>query len=141
MNRGLFDDDGRLYDIVSGNMLVVGLTDDNFCSLSPELLAKYMVMYKEPQTFIQINGMTTAVPIISTGKEESDTLAHEIVSLFSNHGFEPYQGASYDQLTHTEEVYQGIFLSFLHPCTEGPSVDFKWPLLTAALWIVIIVYV
>ena len=104
LNRGLFDDEGHLYDIVSGNMLVVGLTDDNFGSLSPELLEKYMVMYKEPQTFIQINGMTTAVPIISAGKEESDTLAHEIVSLFSNHGFEPYQGASADQLAHTEEA-------------------------------------
>ena len=34
LNRGIYDPDGRLYDIVSGTMLVVGLGEENFASLS-----------------------------------------------------------------------------------------------------------
>ena len=35
-NRALYDEDGQVYDIVAGQFLVVGLTEDNFGSLTDE---------------------------------------------------------------------------------------------------------
>lgn len=37
LNRALWDDTGEMYDIVAGNLIVVGLTEDNFGSLSSQL--------------------------------------------------------------------------------------------------------
>lgn len=34
LNRALFDDDGHIYDIVSGNFLIVGLGEEDFTDIS-----------------------------------------------------------------------------------------------------------
>ena len=49
LNRGIYDDADRLYDIVCGTMLVVGLGEDNFSSLSP--LRKRMGLSMSMMTF------------------------------------------------------------------------------------------
>ena len=36
LNRALRDEKDMIYDILAGNFLVVGLTEDDFCSLTPE---------------------------------------------------------------------------------------------------------
>ena len=41
LNRALRDDDGDIYDIIAGDFLVVGLGEDDFCSLSPELMKQF----------------------------------------------------------------------------------------------------
>ena len=38
LNRGLRDENGEIYDIVAGTFLVVGLVEEDFASLSPELI-------------------------------------------------------------------------------------------------------
>lgn len=53
LNRCLYDDNGKPYDIIAGTFIVTGLSEDDFCSLSPEYIEKYMEYYKVPQTFIQ----------------------------------------------------------------------------------------
>ena len=40
-NRPLFDEDGNIYDIIAGTFLVIGLTKDDFGSLSDEQIQKY----------------------------------------------------------------------------------------------------
>ena len=45
-NRPLFDEDGNIYDILVGTFLVVGLTKDNFGSLSDELIQKYTEVFR-----------------------------------------------------------------------------------------------
>ena len=40
-NRALKDNNGRTYDIIFGDFLVTGLTEENFGSLSDELIEKY----------------------------------------------------------------------------------------------------
>lgn len=45
-NRALYDDNGKMYDIICGDFLVVGLTEDNFGSLSNELIAKYTELFR-----------------------------------------------------------------------------------------------
>ena len=62
LNRGIYDPDGRLYDIFSGTMLVVGLGEENFASLSPELVTKFAKMYEQPEMFIRINSKCGLFP-------------------------------------------------------------------------------
>lgn len=63
LNRGLFDEDGHLYDIVAGTFMVVGLTEDDFGSLTPDQIAKYTEVYKQPQTFIRLGNEIKAIPV------------------------------------------------------------------------------
>ena len=111
LNRGIYDDAERLYDIVCGTMLVVGLGEDNFSSLSPDLLEKYMDYYKQPEMFIRVNDEMRAYPIIDAGKEEADRLAADIVKLFEMNGFEGYVNAPSDQVAKTSEAFSVILRS------------------------------
>lgn len=52
LNRALFDEDGEIYDIIAGDFLVVGLGEEDFDSLSPELLKKYELRFKFPEIFL-----------------------------------------------------------------------------------------
>ena len=99
LNRGLYDDKGKLYDILAGTFLVTGLTEDNFGSLSPELIEKYTDMYRTPQMFIRVNGELLAVPVKEAGKEKADALAAEIVDLFAKNGFDGYYDEPADVLS------------------------------------------
>jgi hypothetical protein len=40
LNRALYDDRGQVYDAIAGTFLVVGLTEDDFTSLTPEQIEK-----------------------------------------------------------------------------------------------------
>ena len=99
LNRGLYDDKGKLYDILAGTFLVTGLTEDNFGSLSPELIEKYTDMYRTPQMFIRVNGELMAVPVKEAGKEKADALAAEIVDLFAKNGYDGYYDEPADVLS------------------------------------------
>ena len=56
LNRGIYDPDGNLYDILAGTFFVAGLKEDDFGSLSPELAQKYREHFKSPERFFKING-------------------------------------------------------------------------------------
>ena len=45
-NRPLFDEEGDLYDIIAGTFLVVGLTEDDFTTLSDEQIERYKEMFR-----------------------------------------------------------------------------------------------
>ena len=51
LNRPLFDEEGNLYDIIAGTSFVVGLLEDDFASLSPELIQKYSDRFKTVYLF------------------------------------------------------------------------------------------
>lgn len=63
LNRALRDEDGQIYDIVAGTFLVVGIDDDDFGSLSPDMVQKYTDLFKQPEQFLQINGRIVAIPV------------------------------------------------------------------------------
>lgn len=79
-NRGLYNDDGNLYDIVAGTFLVVGLAEESFCSLDEEMAAKYMEKYKTPEMMVCINGQLGMLPVpeelkrgtVQAGKESKN---------------------------------------------------------------------
>ena len=63
LNRGLRDENGELYDIMAGTFLVVGLGEEDFASLSPELAQKYTEHFRQPEQFISLGGQIIAVPV------------------------------------------------------------------------------
>lgn len=56
LNRALRDDAGEIYDIIAGTFLVVGLTEEDFGSLSPELVQHFTEYFRKPEMFLRING-------------------------------------------------------------------------------------
>ena len=45
-NRPLFDEEGNVYDVIAGTFLVVGLTEDDFGSLTEEQIKKYTEIFR-----------------------------------------------------------------------------------------------
>lgn len=56
MNRALRDDNGQIYDIVSGTFLVVGLGEETFTSLSNQQTEKYKQKFLHPELFLPVHG-------------------------------------------------------------------------------------
>ena len=63
LNRGLRDENGEIYDIMAGTFLVVGLGEEDFTSLSPELAQKYTEHFRQPEQLISLGGQIIAVPV------------------------------------------------------------------------------
>ena len=45
-NHPLYDENGRIYDIIAGTFIIAGLTKDDFGSLSDEMIEKYTAMFE-----------------------------------------------------------------------------------------------
>ena len=71
LNRGLRDDTGSLYDIVAGTFLVVGLGEEDFASLSPELIQKYTERFRMPELFVPRDGKLVVLPIPEQTQEKA----------------------------------------------------------------------
>ena len=76
-NRGLYNNDGNLYDIIAGTFLVVGLGEENFCSLDEEMAAKYMEKYKVPEMMVRVNGQLGMLPIPEGWKRRAIQIGKE----------------------------------------------------------------
>ncbi len=59
LNRSLED-----YDIIAGTFIIVGLNEDDFCSLTPEQTEKYRQKYETPEAFTRIGRNIISMPII-----------------------------------------------------------------------------
>ena len=62
-NRGLRDDAGKLYDILCGTFFICGLTEDNFCSLTDDQIAKFEKMYETPEWFLKVGDHLLVLPM------------------------------------------------------------------------------
>ena len=63
LNRAICDQDGNIVDIIAGNFLVIGLGEENFCSLSPELMQKFEEKFHQPEMFVRMGKSVMALPI------------------------------------------------------------------------------
>lgn len=63
LNRALRDNEGQIYDIIAGDFLVVGLGEDDFCSLSPELMKQFEEHFHQPETFVRMGRSIMALPL------------------------------------------------------------------------------
>ncbi len=62
LNRALRDEDGQMYDVVAGTFLVVGLGEEDFVSLSPELAQKYEKHFHQPEAFLPLGRRLMVIP-------------------------------------------------------------------------------
>lgn len=63
LNRALRDEDGQMYDIIAGDFLVVGLTEDDFGSLTPEQMEKFEKQFHTPEAFVKMGRGLIVLPI------------------------------------------------------------------------------
>lgn len=71
LNRGLRDETGSLYDIVAGTFLVVGLGDEDFASLTAELIQKYTEQFRMPELFVPRDGKLMVLPVPEQAQEKA----------------------------------------------------------------------
>ena len=64
LNRALRDDNGEVYDIIAGTFLIVGLTEDDFGSLSEEYIQQFSELFLVPEVFTNIGGKVYSLPLI-----------------------------------------------------------------------------
>ncbi len=102
LNRGLFDDNGHMYDVICGRFLVVGLTEDDFASLTEEQMLQYKEMYKLPQSFVLIDGQLRSYE--RQTMEKAYRLAEEISDLSYDSGLiESQVGAKWGSISLGEQ--------------------------------------
>lgn len=72
LNRALRDEEGKIYDVLAGNFLIVGLGGERFTDLPPELMEKYKVHFKHPEQFFRMGEEIFSVkrPVPSERKEK-----------------------------------------------------------------------
>ncbi len=63
LNRALRDENGEMYDAVAGTFLVVGLGEEDFASLSPELAQKYEEEFHQPEAFLPLGRRLMVIPV------------------------------------------------------------------------------
>lgn len=63
LNRALRDENGEIYDVIAGDFLVVGLTEDDFGSLTPKQLQKYEKQFHQPEAFMKLGRSVMAFPL------------------------------------------------------------------------------
>lgn len=63
LNRALRDDNGQIYDIIAGDFLVVGLGEEDFASLSPELMEQFEKAFHQPEMFVRMGHSIMALPL------------------------------------------------------------------------------
>ena len=70
LNRALYTEDGEQFDIACGNLLIVGLTEDDFGSLRGDLLEKYYEKFKQPEHFMKFGNQIMAFKYPEQKKDE-----------------------------------------------------------------------
>jgi hypothetical protein len=63
LNRALYDNTGKMYDIVAGTFFICGLNEDSFDSLSAKQMEQFMCKFQYPNLFIRLNGNLTAIEV------------------------------------------------------------------------------
>lgn len=61
--RGLRTPDGKLYDVICGPFLLVGLHDGELCALTPEMMDKYEKLFYQPVVFVSAGGVIMEIPV------------------------------------------------------------------------------
>lgn len=51
LNRALYDEDDKIYDVIAGTAFICGIDDENFISLSEEQKQRYTKKFEQPERF------------------------------------------------------------------------------------------
>lgn len=72
LNRSLED-----FDIIAGTFVIVGLGEDNFCSLTPDQVDKYRQKFEKPEIFLKMGRSIVSIPIKPGEEVHLPDLKHE----------------------------------------------------------------
>ena len=61
--RALYDEEGKIYDVIAGAFFICGIGEDDFISLTQEQQEEYLAMFRHPQMFFLLNGEMVAIPV------------------------------------------------------------------------------
>lgn len=62
LNRALYNEQGRAYDVIAGTFLVVGLGEENFVPLRKDLQDRFMDRFRTPEAFFMMNNKIMVLP-------------------------------------------------------------------------------
>ena len=67
LNRGIFDENGQLVDIIAGPFFIAyaPIESENFLSLPEDLMEKYMKRFRTPEIFVRTQEGIIAVPYLT----------------------------------------------------------------------------
>lgn len=67
LNRGIFDENGQLVDIIAGPFFIAyaPIESENFLSLPEDLREKYMKRFRTPEIFVRTHEGIKAVPYLT----------------------------------------------------------------------------
>ena len=60
-----------MYDAVAGDFLVVGLGEEDFASLTPELAQKYEQLFHQPEVFLKLGNRLLVLPVLMNLPQKS----------------------------------------------------------------------
>ncbi len=63
--RALRDENGEVYDVIAGPFLVVGCGEEDFDSLSEDMIGKYREIFSQPEVFIRTNSGLLVLPYVT----------------------------------------------------------------------------
>ncbi len=61
-NRAIRDENGEVREIIAGPFLIVGLGEEDFTSLSEDMVQKYKRMFAQPEVFLQTKSSLLILP-------------------------------------------------------------------------------
>lgn len=67
LNRGLRDERGKLYDILSGTFFLCGISGEDLASLAEEQIDHFRRVFAAPELFVRFNGRLVILPMDEEG--------------------------------------------------------------------------
>lgn len=61
-NRAIRDENGEVQEIIAGPFLIVGLGEEEFTSLSEDMVQKYKRLFAQPEVFLQTQSQLLILP-------------------------------------------------------------------------------
>lgn len=77
LNRALYSEEGKLVDVIAGDFLVVGLTEDSFGSLTDDQMKRYEKKFHQPETFVKMGKSIMVLPIPETEVKRREAVRRE----------------------------------------------------------------
>ena len=108
LNRALRDEDGTICDVLAGTFLVVGLGEEDFTSLTPELKEQFFKRFYSPEVFLSFGDRILALPMEPQLEPYPDVYCHT-ASYAAEHGeMAQFQVSARENLACTHAIETAI---------------------------------
>ena len=77
LNRALYSEEGKLVDVIAGDFLVVGLTEESFGSLTDDQMKRYEEKFHQPKTFVKMGKSIMVLPIPEAEVKRREAIRRE----------------------------------------------------------------